>query len=241
MDYFAGTDILFTHRFEQEGESFSPDPNTVEYTVFDHAGAPISGLTNVPVVTGPTDFQVSFTIPAINNQIGVGKNFERRTVVVKYHYNGFEKRDVRTYRTIPMGLFSVSPHDVRAFIGMQEKELRDDEIDLFAAYLYVKKDLGTVVAIDTALTSGTTDELAVNELIKLRAIIALLPSLKQRMAQEETNGVTGFKRVDLKDFSSFEAHVLGRYAAALEVVLAQTAAEFTLVLTTTDADPITGA
>jgi hypothetical protein len=241
MDYFAGTDILFTHKFVGEGEPFVPDPNTVKYTVYDHSGAPIAGLIDVPVATTSLTYQISFTIPAVNNSIGVGKNFERRTVVVMYQRGGADTRDVQSYRIIVMGLYSVEPKDVRSFIGIQEKELNDDEIDIYAAYMYVKQEFGDTIAIDTALTSGTTQELAVNELIKLRAVIDLIPSLRQRIAQEESNGVTSYKRLNIKDFNEFEAAVLGRYSAVMTEVLDLTGVDVTLVLTTTDADPITGA
>ena len=239
MDYVGGTDTLLTHRFVRSGEPFVPDTGTVKYTVSDHDAVPISGLVNVPVTTNNSTFQITFVVTAINNAISLSKDFERRFVSVSYERDGQAYTDEFQYRLRPATKYSVSAQDVRSFIGLQDKELEDFEIDLFNSYLIAKRDLGTI-SIDTLLSSGTIQELAANGMIKAQAVLSVLPSVKQRMAQEETNGVTGFKRVQIKDLLDVELAARNLYANALTELVIPVDAALTLVLTTTDADPITG-
>jgi len=240
MDYISGTDVWFSHLFIHDGEPFIPDVGSVKYTVLDHAGAPIAGLADVAVTTDVTTFQIGFTIPAVNNTVAAGKRFERRTVLIQYLRAGAANRTVKAYRLVPILNHSVEPQHVRSFIGLQQKELPDAEIDLLAAYLYVEKDF-TSASLDALLASGTTQELAANECIKLRAVLAVLPSVKQRMAQKETNGVIGFERPTVVNFDDVERIANERYAAARVEALNLTDTVVSFILTTTDADPITGA
>ncbi len=241
MDYIGGLDANVPFTFIREGAPFIPDVGTVTFTVLNHVGVAIAGLTDVPVTTTTTTFQFNVHIPAVNNDIDVLKSFERRTIVVSYQKDGVYERDVLGYRVIPVAHYSVEPKDIRSFIGLQDKELGDEDIDLFASYLYVQKDLGTSYSLDSLLVSGTTQELAANEMIRMRGVLDVLPSVRQRISQEETNGVTGFKRLTIKDFDAIEAVALGRYAAALSETVISTETATTLVLFTEDADPITGA
>jgi hypothetical protein len=240
MDYISGTDVWFSHMFIANGEPFIPDVGSVKYTVLDHSGAPIAGLADVAVTTDSTTFQIGLTIPAANNTVAAGKKFERRTIVIQYLRAGAANRAVKAYRLVPLLNHSVEPQHVRSFFGLQEKELPDAEIDLLAAYLYVEDDF-TGVSLDSLLASGTTQELAANECIKLRAVIEVLPSVKQRMAQKETNGVVGFERPVVKDFDDIERKAMERYAAARVQALGLTDTVVSFILTTTDSDPITGA
>ena len=239
MDFIGGTDTLLTFVFEKSGEPLVPDISSVKYTVLNHAGTPIVGLIDIPIITAADTWQVHFVVPAINNTIDVGKKFERRTVFISYTTGGKYERGVLQYRLIPLMNFSAQPKDVRAFIGVQEKELPDEDIDLLSAYLYVERDLGTT-AIAPLLSSGTILELAVNNAIKAKAVLDVLPSIRQRMAQEETNGVTGFKRLKITDFVDIEAKALALYAEAFVELLNTVEESLTLVLVTEDADPITG-
>ena len=240
IDVTSGSDAFLNFQFIEGGEPFIPDVGTVTYTVLNHSGTPIVGLIDVPVTTTTSTFQIPIVVAAINNTINVSKKFERRVVIVKYQRGGIYGRGVINYRVISTMYFSVTPTDVRNFIGLQEKELEDKDIDLINSYLYVQRDLDTI-DIDALLTSGTTDEIAANEMIKMRTVLDVLQSVRQRISQEETNGITGFKRLTIKDFDSLEMVARGRYEQAFSDLSDVVVADITLILTTTDADPITGA
>ena len=239
MDFFIGTDVNLKIVLQRDGEPFIPDVGSVKYTVHDHTGAPISGLQDVDVVTTTTTFAVSVNVPAAQNQVAVQRKFERRTVVVTCSRDGVAHRQIGTYRLVPFANYSVTTAQVRSFIGVQEKELEDEDVDLFAAFLFVEEDFGAANLID-ALNSGTTREIAANECIKLRAVLEVLPSVKQRIAQQESHGTIGFQRASITDLNGVETAARDRYYSAKMAALGLTEGTITLVLTTTDADPITG-
>lgn len=239
MDYLSGTAALVNIEFIQDGEAFVPDVGSVEYTVIDHSGAAIVGLQNIPVATTVDTWKVGILIGALYNSVDPSKKFERRTIVVTYTVDGVYGRTSKQYRIIPFLNHSVTPNDVRAFIGVQEKELPDSDIDLLRAYLYVEEAISPT-DIGPVLASGTVQELAANRAITAQAVIDVLPSLRQRIAQEETNGITGFKRLTIKDFAEVEMAALNALNDAILEVLNPVVEDMTLILTTTDADPITG-
>ena len=237
MDYFTETDVNLNIILSQDGEPFIPDVGSVKYNLYDHTGTPL--ISNVAVETTTTTFSIQVTVPATDNVIASGRRFERRTIVVVAARGGKFHRQVVSYRLTPFLNHSVLPSQVRAFMGAQEKELPDEDIDLFAAYLMVEKDFNAD-RLTAALASGTTQELAANECIKLRAVLDVIPSMKQRIAQSETNGVIGFERPTMTDFGEVERAAQARYYSAKMEALGLTETAPTLILTTTDADPITG-
>lgn len=240
MDYFNGTDVGINIIFERDGEPFIPDVGSVKYTVYDHTGIPLSGLEDIEVTTTTSTFSVDVVVPANQNTIDPERKFERRTIIVTATTNGQHHRQVVIYRLVPFLNHSVEPHQVRGFIGVQEKELPDEDIDLFSAYLYVEKDF-TTERLNEALASGTTQELAANTCIMLKAVLDVLPSVRQRIAQKETNGPIGFDRVTITDFDEVERAAQARYYSAKMEALGLIETSFSIVLVTQDADPITGA
>lgn len=238
MDYFHGTDISLSIILSKDGEPFIPDMGSVKYSVYGHDGTPLAA--DVPVVTSSTTFQIQVEIAASANAIAPQRKFERRTVVVNSNRGGQYHRQTATYRLVPFLNFAIQASQVRGFIGVQEKELPDEDIDLVAAYLYVEKDF-TDTRLAEALASGTTQELAANECIKLRAVLDVLPSIKQRIAQSEKNGIIGFERPTMTDFGEVERAAQDRYYSSKMEALGLTETAPVLILVTTDADPITGA
>lgn len=239
MDFIEGTDAILSVLLQRDGQPFIPDSGTVSYTVLDHNGNPVVGHQGVPVVTSSTQVSIQIVLPALINSIAIGKRFERRTVTIVGTTNGKPFRIVEAYRVIPYLNFSVTPNQVRSFIGLQKKELDDDDIDLVAAYLAVEDDIGSD-ELGTALASGTIAEISANECVKLMAVLKVLPSVKNRMSQSEQDGTISFSRPVIKDFKEIEAAARDMYFAAKLVVTGEVENSLPLILVTTDTDPITG-
>lgn len=239
MDVIAGTPTALTIPFIIGTQPVAPDVGSVTYTIKDQLGAPMVGLTDVPYVTTSTTYQMQVLVPSTAHAIDGARRFERRGVVVNFKLGGEEVQLTRTYRIVPAPIHTVTPAEVRAFIGIEDHELPDADIDLLSAFLVVEKDVGAT-DLATALNSGTTAELSANTLIRMRAVLDVLPSAKQRMAQSEKNGVKEFSRVDLKELDKLERKAAERYQEAYDDVVVVTETNISLLLTTTNTDAITG-
>ncbi|CCV12940.1 hypothetical protein [Mesorhizobium sp. STM 4661] len=239
FDYLDGANVTLMVTLVDGGVPVVPTVGSLTYTVRDQEGVAIPALTDVPVTTGPTTFNISVVIPAVNNAVAVGRRFEKRTVTFDFLMNGVSKQQITTYRLTAYLNHSVTPGQIRGFVGVQQHELPDSEIDLMIAFMKVEKEVG-LEELGIALASGTTVELAANEMIRMQAVLDVLPSLKQRIAQTETNGLKGFSRPVIRDFSDVERQAQGRYAEALQETTGRTGVDLPLAALTQDTDPITG-
>lgn len=239
MDIIAGTPTALTIPFVLGTVPVAPDVGSVSYTVKDQSGSSMVGLTDLQYLVTGTVYQMQILIPSSAHQISTSRRFERRSVVVSFKVGGDEAQITRTYRIVPEPIHTVVPSDVRSYIGIEEHEMPDDEIDLLSAFLLVEKDIGVDV-LTPALTSGTTAEIAANTLIRMRAVLDVLPSAKQKMAQSEQNGVKQFSRVDLKELDKLKVEAERRYQEALDELVIPVETAVTYFLTTTNTDAITG-
>lgn len=242
QDFLSDQIVNLTFRYGDDKQPRIPTFGSVKYTVLDHSGVTIPALTEVSVTTGPTEFESTISIPAINNSIDPSKLFERRTVLVTYTHNGKTYVESIIYRLIPVTNYYVTARDVRGFIGINENELPDSDIDMFAAYLATANDF-TKVILDDALQSGTINEVYANDCITMQAVFAVVQSLKNRVAQSEKNGVVGFDRPKIEDFSEILEAAWMRYNHGRGILLELVGleADVTLIVVTQDADPVTGA
>lgn len=241
-DFLSGTDVAITFRYGDAQQPTIPTVGSVTYTVLDHYGVPITGLVDLPVTTGATTFESTIIVPDTYNDVEVGKNFSRRSVVVSYEAAGAPRSQTVQYRLTPTIPYTVTIDSVRSFIGIEAKDLPDSEIDLYQAYLLTANDF-TAAVLDSALTSGTLLEVYANDCVRMQAVFGVIQSLKNRIAQSEKNGIMGFDRPKIVDFSEIYEAARLRYnnglLALLDINLSAT--DFTLIVTTQDADPVTGA
>lgn len=240
QDAIGGNDFLVVVPFLQGSNPIIPDVGSVFYTLYDHAGAPITGQTNVPVVTTTVSFQVAVTIPGAANLIASPKKFERRSMIVSLLRQGDPLSFTVYYRLVPLLLHGVTPQDVRSFIGVGANELPDEDIDLPAAYYHVEGDIGDL-DLPSLLSTGTLAELGARECIKMRAVINIIPSLRQRLAQQESDGILQFRRAKIDDWDTLVTQAWHRYVEARSVATSTALETLDFVIVTTDSDVITGA
>lgn len=238
MDVIGGTSATLLIRFENAGRPVIPNVGSVTFTVLDHVGVPLPAMSDVPMTTTNTTTHVSLVIPGSENFVGASRLFDKRTVVVNY-LQGDAARQIRlSYRVIPQPLYATDPQAVRAFLGLPDRDLPDDVIDIFHAYLQTRAE---VITLDEALISGDMAEINANEAITMKAVLMVIPSLQQRLAQRESNGILEFQRLSIKDFRDLERAAAGRYAAARDSILGTQTVDAEIFMLTTTTDPFTGA
>ncbi|WP_189348028.1 hypothetical protein, partial [Mesorhizobium sp. M2D.F.Ca.ET.232.01.1.1] len=143
--------------------------------------------------------------------------FSRRVVRITAERGGIPFDAVTMYRLTPQILYTVTPKDVRGFLGVNEGELPDEDVDLAGAYLNLEFSIGRD-KLAAALTSGEEAELRANEAVLYSTVLELIPSLANRVAQEETDGALSFKRNARKDFSDLKKSAEDRLSAALAAI-----------------------
>ena len=241
MDVLSSSPVTLWADFEAPQGLVIPDVGSVTYSLFDGTGAPLlvaRELTPEAEATG-----VSIPIHAIHQIIDPERSFERRQVVVSWLAAGRSYQKRLAYRVVELPIHTVTPADVRTYLGINEDELRDDEVDLFAATLMLQGALGRE-RFEAALTSGTLLEIRATRAIVLSAAQLLFPSLRFRIAQAKSDGTLKFER--LKDTTAFEGLVaatmdeLVRITGELGYVAPDVGPPPLILLGTITTDPITG-
>lgn len=242
MDVLSSAPVTLWVDFQAPQGLVIPDVGSVYYALYDGTGVPLvvqEALTPEVEATG-----VSISIQAIHNVLAPDRAFERRIAVVNWTAEGRTFSVRAGYRVTELPLHSVTPEHVRVYLGINEDELRDSEVDLFSAYLNLEAALGRE-RFEAALNAGTLLELRAERAIVLTAAAQLFPSLRFRIAQAKTDGTLKFER--LKDASAFSDLVQATHDELLGIVQQLTgnvtANEVTPILvqlTTITVDPITG-
>lgn len=230
----AGRDVTVPVNLTYNGQPAVPDSGTAVLSVLTPGG---DVLFTESLTTGPTDVVIVVTIPAEHNQITT--SFSRRVVRITAERGGIPFDAVTMYRLTPQILYTVTPKDVRGFLGVNEGELPDEDVDLAGAYLNLEFAIGRDKLV-AALTSGEEAELRANDAVLYSTVLDLIPSLANRVAQEETDGALSFKRNARKDFSDLKKSAEDRLSAALATINPVVDPGYAILITTTDADPITG-
>lgn len=230
----AGKDVTLPVSLTYNGQPAVPDIGTAVLSVTAPTG---EILYTKDLTTGATDVVVVVTVPAEHNQISTA--FSRRIVRISAERGGIPFDSVTMYRLVPTILYTVRPADVRAFLGINEGELPDEDVDLAAAHLNLEFEISRAT-MSAALVSGDVTEMRANEAILYRAALDIIPSLANRVAQEESDGALTFRRNTRKDFSELKKAAEDRLSAALAAINPTIDPGYAILITTTDADPVTG-
>lgn len=220
--------------FRVGGDLVVPDAGSVTISIYAHDG---TKLVDAEPVTTP-DYEIS----AAHHTIAANRVFEKRSFVLTFRYGGklFTVRE--SYRITPFLHYSASAEDVRNFIGISAEELPDDAVDLFKAYVALRERV-PAATLTAALTSGDVAEIRANDALVMLAVIDTVPSLLQRVAAMEADGILQFRRQTVKGYEALAAAAEHRLAVALsELGVVQSGTDAaTMITKVTPSDPITGA
>lgn len=206
MNAIVGEDYSLPFHLMVEREYVVPTIDSVSYTVFNNAGSPIAGLTNVAIVTNSTTNRVDVNVSNTAHTVAALKDFEQRTVAVKFSSGGQKYTLRRSYFVTPFLNYRASPEDVLNYLGLLDGELALDQVPLVPAYYYVRDAL-TPAVFDLAMISGKTNQLHVNDAIKLQAARSFLDTLELRTFKKAGGEGLSFTRFDGIDFDDLRSRV----------------------------------
>lgn len=235
--FLAAADVTLVIPLRVNGEPFVPDTASVSYTLRDAAGSVLAADVAVSMVALSTE--ATITILAVNNALGAGR-FSKRSVLLKCTKSTRPVVFKELYRLVPWLNTTVTPQDVRSFIGVDAQELPDEAIDIESAYFDVEDEI-TQAILTTALSAADESERRANDAILAKAVLNLMPGLPLRLSQNATDGVFSLTRPKI-DFAALEARAALLYASAVDVVGVRLEVTPDLIITAVlSPDPLTGA
>lgn len=234
MYFVADQPVTVTIDFKVNGEFVVPTAASVLYTLKGPDGTAYSGHDAAALTVPGTSYQL--TLPALVN--GKTRTVENRYLIVQFDYAGRRYYTRADYRLTDFLMHSVTPDRVRGLLGVTDRELSDDNIDLVKAYYDTSEIIDPVTDFATALQDDT---IAANDAIACSAALAAIPGLQLAIAGEEGTDSSNYKRIASIDFDKLANHLSLRFAQATQVVTGVTNTATTLGVFTTSTDPITGA
>lgn len=226
-----------TVNFLVDGNLVPADANSVTYTVRNNSGGILTQDASIPNLAGDT--QAILTIPAAQNTIADGLDFERRFVTLRFTHDGSSYEQQISYRVIPFIPSSATAQDVRNKLGLSSVELSDDDVDLVAAYFELRNKM-TAGTLQTALTSGTVNARHAEEAIVISAAIQVLPSLQLRALQAKESDGSAARRFSELDIRQIRSDLTRRRSELVSLMIGQEDTELARVVLTNDTEQFPG-
>lgn len=198
----------------RDGEPFLADDGSVTWSLRDHTGALMSGMTNVSLPSSDTTLLVE--VPAAANEIAPGRQFEKRSISIKGLAEGQPFVAGAQYRITPWLNHSVTTSQIWAFIGTDAGELPEADIDITGAYFSLAEMVGETQLVE-ALSSGSKLEQRANDAIKGMAVLRVLPGVRQRLLKRAEDGTLKAERFAI-DFNQLAADATALVTLAVREV-----------------------
>ncbi|MGN6820263.1 MAG: hypothetical protein ACTHJR_16490 [Sphingomonas sp.] len=196
--------------------------------------------TITPAVDAISD---NITISAVDNQLPTGDLIGSRDLDWSFTVGGVAVNDSLRYTLQASLPFAVSCDGVRTKLGVQKKDLPDDQIDLVRAYLSFR-DSVTGAALDAADISDPLTLVTIRDAIEATAAFALIPTMAVRVASKETSGTNQFQLQDV-DWEAVGASLQNLIVEGVLIIdpTFDPSANFTglFIVAYPDTDTITGA
>lgn len=172
-------------RFTDGNEPFVPVSGSAKWALRGHDGALL--LTNQAISLGSLDVETLIQVPADQQTIDAAREFDKRTLIVTA-LRGVSPWELRvSYRVTPWINHTVTIDTVRGLAGLSSDELTPDDIDIYAAYKWLEDKIQTSV-LETALASGTKDEIDANLAIASYTLLQALPAVANRLMKRRADG-----------------------------------------------------
>jgi hypothetical protein len=211
------------------------------YSLYDDDGNIVNSLENINVPLSPGDISARIDIPAEAN-IVTKPLFEIRLLTWTYPVasgtiNGSLRYTIQ--KDIP---FPATPEGVRQLLGVTDKEIPDDRIDLLGAYIAFSERF---VDPDTALApfaiAGDVESYKITRAIEALAALEILPTLQVSLAARLDSGTDSYQRWNKVDWDMLFQRL--QMYVQVAVVIVDPLLEFVIspiFVLSTRADPLTG-
>jgi hypothetical protein len=243
MDYrVSGRDVSINVKFAVDGDYVTPDAASVRYWLYDNDDVADPVYTNVApsVAAGATSVTLKFV--AASNTLGVGIKSSRRLLLVNFTYNTQPFTIEIPYTIVPGVPTACSAKDVRDVLGATEVEVPDSIISLREAYWAVADDIDSETGEDDlneSLTAGGRETTMANRAIVLKAALAIVPTMALRVTVSEEGEGKSFTRQRV-DWNAVGARLSSEYTKALGIVNPVVEETPSLLVLSTEGDPVTG-
>lgn len=167
------------------GDYVLPDTGSVTWTLRYHNGT-------VALADQPVASATSVLLQLASEYQTITREIENRFVTVKFTISGTPHRIDLSYRLVSFLPLTVTPADVRTYLGLDQEELPDEMVDVLGAYLTCK---ARVPQLETFLVE---DPLPAHDLVRAMAALQVADTLPVRVMQSQrsdSNQMTRF-RVD---------------------------------------------
>lgn len=233
----SGQALTLYLEFKKDGEFVQPDPGSLYLTIRNHQGVPISGYNKSPQanVSGTT---LMLSIPEAVNEVAAGR--ETRFVRMDFTYGGLPLAIEHRYKLTSFVPITAMPDDVRNLLGVRQKELKDEEVDLHEAYFQLTSIASGLLE---ALQASDDRSMYANRAIALRAALNLIPSMPVRTLKEDSLNNASAVRASI-DWELLAAQLSGQLADSLDLIVEDAVIESTftpLLMLTNPTDPVTNA
>lgn len=236
MQFFtAGEDITVTVPFTRDGEPFVPDAAALVWYLRAQDGT--KGSTTALTCTNSS---AEILVVAASNAIPGGQRFSKRFLCVSGTVGGLPFTAVSPYSLIPWINTTVTPDDVRSYIGITNGELSDGNISIPDAYFAVVDSIGDESILIAALHSGVALEAQANLAILTKAVMDVVPGLQLRLSQSENDGSLQVERLGNIDLEGLYKLATLEYADAITALSGRTVIQRQPFIVTTPTDPVTG-
>lgn len=233
MYFVAGQAVTVTLEFKVDGEFVIPTANSVRYTLRGPDGLAYTGHDDQALTVPGTSYKL--TLPdTVNTKTRL---IENRFLDVVFDYNGRTYETSAHYRLTDRLLHMVTKDQVRAKIGVNDREVPDTSIDLVKAYYVASDAIGATDFVDAL----QDDPINANDAIACAAAIATIPSLQLSIAAEEGTDSSSYKRIASVDFEKLALSLAQQFAQATQAITGLTVSAPPLAVFSAPTDPLTGA
>lgn len=220
-----------------EGAWAPADAPTASWTLLKADLTPVSGVPVTTVEASAGETVLSVEVPAEGNS--KSGDTESRFLRLDWRSGGKSRRTFFGYLVIDWAPLMTTTDEVRSLLGAHVSEVRDTEIDLWAAWLALRATLGGAEAM-TRLRATDQRALQMNRAIACRAAIEVALWMKPRLAMKMSSETLSFQR-----FQNVDIDALVRDLGAMEQSLLYPDSEVSapaafFELSATRADAITG-
>ncbi len=115
-------------------------------------------------------------------------------------------------------LFAVSKDSVRSLLGVNEDELTDQEIDLFAGYLAFLDKLPTGADLSAYENAGTFNSYRISGAIEASTALSIFPTMQIRLPKRYGSGTSEYERWTSIDWEALGAELSSKLMTGLNVI-----------------------